>query len=60
MAPRYPRPTRQDPPQAGKFMEQANPVLMPNDGQEGNVRGQNLPEFNAEDMHFLAEIRVRT
>ena len=61
MAPHYPRPTRQDPPQAGKFMEQANPLLMPMPIEviENSVAEHNLPEFTAGDLLFLTEIRVR-
>lgn len=60
MSPRYPRSTRQ-PLQAGMFQAQANLLLMPMPSEvlEKPATEQNLPEFNAGDLQFLTEIRVR-
>jgi len=60
MAPRYPRPNRPQPVQAGKVLVQANPLLIPTfiEIHEKPVTGQYRPAFTAEDLQFLAEIRV--
>ena len=60
MAPRYPRPVRQDPPQAGKFTPQPLPLIMTKPIEVENIppMEERLPTFTAEDEVFLMKIGV--
>jgi len=57
MAPRYPRPTRPDPPQAGRFTLKPLPTFI---GVEDiPSMEEHPPTLNMDDELFMAQIGIR-